>query len=77
MAKLGGGVQGFNVDLGLEIAKRLGREMTIEAAEFSGLVPGLNSKRYDFLIAPVTVTPERSLIVIHRRVPGYRLYLFR
>ncbi|OZI70930.1 transporter substrate-binding domain-containing protein [Bordetella genomosp. 12] len=60
MAKLDGGVQGFNVDLGKEIAKRLGREITIEPAEFSGLVPGLNSKRYDFLIAPVTVTPERA-----------------
>ncbi|AHG63821.1 putative glutamine-binding periplasmic protein GlnH [Advenella mimigardefordensis DPN7] len=60
MPKLGGGVQGFNVDLGEEIAKRLGRKIVVEAAEFSGLVPGLNSKRYDFLIAPVTVTPERS-----------------
>src|SRR5690606_10665962 len=23
-------------------------------------VPGLNSRRYDFLVAPVTVTPERA-----------------
>lgn len=60
MASLGGGLQGFNVDLGKEIAKRLSREITIEPAEFSGLVPGLNSRRYDFLIAPVTVTPERA-----------------
>ncbi|QKV55255.1 transporter substrate-binding domain-containing protein [Comamonas antarctica] len=60
MAKLGGGVQGFNVDLGEELAKRLGRKIEIEGAEFSGLVPGLNSKRYDFLVAPVTVTPERA-----------------
>ena len=60
MASLGGGVQGFNVDLGKEIAKRLGREITIEPAEFSGLVPGLNSRRFDFLLAPVTVTPERA-----------------
>jgi len=58
MAKLGGGVQGFNVDLGEELAKRLGRKIEIEGAEFSGLVPGLNSKR--FLVAPVTVTPERA-----------------
>jgi ABC-type amino acid transport substrate-binding protein len=60
MAKLGGGLQGFNVDLGEELAKRLGRKIEIEGAEFSGLVPGLNSRRYDFLIAPVTVTPERA-----------------
>jgi ABC-type amino acid transport substrate-binding protein len=60
MAKLGGGLQGFNVDLGEELARRLGRKIEIEGAEFSGLVPGLNSRRYDFLIAPVTVTPERA-----------------
>lgn len=60
MPKLGGGVQGFNVDLGEELAKRLGRKIEIEGAEFSGLVPGLNSHRYDFLMAPVTATPERA-----------------
>lgn len=60
MTQLDGGVQGFNVDLGREIARRMGRDITIEPAEFSGLVPGLNSRRYDFLIAPVTVTPERA-----------------
>lgn len=60
MTKLGGGLQGFNVELGEELAKRLGRRIEIEGAEFSGLVPGLNSRRYDFLVAPVTVTPERA-----------------
>lgn len=60
MVKLGGGLQGFNVELGEELAKRLGRKLDIEATEFSGLVPGLNSGKYDFLLAPVTVTPERA-----------------
>jgi len=60
MPKLSGGIEGFNIDLGNEIAKRLNREINIEPAEFSGLVPGLNSGRYDFLIAPVTVTPDRA-----------------
>ncbi len=60
MVKLGGGVQGFNADLGEELAKRLNRKIDIEATEFSGLLPGLNSGKYDFLLAPVTVTPERA-----------------
>ena len=51
MAKLGGGIQGFNVDLGEELGVRLGRKIQIDAAEFSGLIPGLNSRRYDFLLA--------------------------
>lgn len=60
MPKLGGGLEGFNIDLGNEIAKRVGRPIEIEGTEFSALIPGLNAKKYDFLIAPTTVTPERA-----------------
>jgi len=58
--KLDGGVQGFNVDLFTEVARRLGRPITFDSASFSGLVPALNAGRYDFIAAPVTVTPERA-----------------
>lgn len=60
MVKLGGGLQGFNIDMGEELARRLGRKIDIEGTEFSGLVPGLNAKKYDFVLAPVTATPERA-----------------
>jgi ABC-type amino acid transport substrate-binding protein len=60
MAKLGGGMEGFNIDLGNEIAKRLGRPIEIEGTQFSGLIPGLNAKKYDFVLAPTTVTRERA-----------------
>ncbi len=60
MPKLGGGVEGFNVDLFTEAARRMGREITIDSASFSGLIPAMNAGRYDFLAAPVTVTRERA-----------------
>jgi polar amino acid transport system substrate-binding protein len=60
MPKLGGGIEGFNVDMANEIAKRLGRPIEIQALEFSGLVPGLLSKRFDFIAAPTTVTEARA-----------------
>ena len=60
MPKLGGGVEGFNVDLIMEIGKQLGRKMEIHAAEFSGLIPAMNAGRLDFVGAPTTVTPERA-----------------
>jgi ABC-type amino acid transport substrate-binding protein len=60
MVKLGGGLQGFNIELGEELAKRMGRKLQIEGTEFSGLIPGLNAGKYDFVLAPVTVTPERA-----------------
>src|SRR6267378_1664643 len=55
-----GGYQGFNIDLANEIAKRLKRKIIIDAAQFSGLVPALQAGTYDFLIAPTTVTKERT-----------------
>jgi polar amino acid transport system substrate-binding protein len=60
MMKLGGGMEGFNIDLGNEIARRLGRPIDIEGTQFSGLIPGLNAKKYDFILAPTTVTKERA-----------------
>lgn len=60
MAKLGGGLQGFNIELGEALAQKMGRKIVIDGAEFSGLIPALNAGKVDFLLAPVTVTPERA-----------------
>ena len=57
---LQGGVQGFNVDLFREAARRMGRELTVDSASFSGLIPAMNAGRYDFLCAPTTATAERA-----------------
>jgi len=60
MPKLGGGVEGFNVDLANALGERLGRKMDITAAQFSGLLPGMQAGTYDFIVAPTTVTEERT-----------------
>ncbi len=60
MPKLGGGLEGFQVDLFNEVARRMHRGITIDSASFSGLIPALQAGRYDFLAAPTTVTPERA-----------------
>lgn len=60
MPKLGGGVEGFNVDLFTAVAKKMGREIVIDSASYSGLIPAMNAGRYDFLAAPTTVTAERA-----------------
>src|SRR3954468_23717869 len=60
MPKLGGGLEGFNIDLANELARRMGRQIVIDGTEFSALSPGLNAKKYDFLTGPTTVTPERA-----------------
>ncbi len=60
MPKLGGGIQGFNVDLGSALAQQLGTTIEIEGTEFSGLIPGMNARKYDFVLAPTTVTEARA-----------------
>ena len=60
MPKMGGGVEGFNIDLILEAGKRMGRKIEIFAGEFSGLIPAMNAGKIDFVGAPTTVTPERA-----------------
>ena len=60
MPKLGGGTEGFQIDLFTEVAKRMGREITIDSVSFSTLIPGMQSGRYDFIAAPTTVTKERA-----------------
>ena len=60
MPKLGGGVEGFNVDLINEIGKQMGRKIEIFAGQFSGLIPAMNAGQISFVGAPTTVTPERA-----------------
>ena len=60
MLSLSGGYEGFNIDLANEIAKRLHRRITIDAAQYSGLLPALQAGTYDFIAAPTTVTKERA-----------------
>jgi polar amino acid transport system substrate-binding protein len=60
MPKMGGGIEGFQIDLFTEVARRMKREITIDAVSFSTLIPGMQAGRYDFIAAPTTVTKERA-----------------
>jgi len=65
MARPDGGAEGFNVDLAAEIARRLGRPgYEIIDSEWSGMFAGLAASKFEFVIAPVTATPERARRVL-------------
>lgn len=55
-----GNLVGFDIDLGNEIAKRLGLKAVWEKFDFNGLIPALQSKRVDILATAMTKTPERE-----------------
>lgn len=60
MPKISGGLEGMNVDVAEEMAKRIGRKVEIEGTQFAGLIPAMQAGKYDFLTAGVTVTEERA-----------------
>ncbi|MBL8588875.1 MAG: transporter substrate-binding domain-containing protein [Methylobacteriaceae bacterium] len=60
MPKLGGGTEGFNIDLANEIAKRMKRPLDLTVTQFSGILPALQAGTLDFVAAPTTVTKERA-----------------
>lgn len=56
-----GEVEGFNVDLAREIASRLGRPgFEIVDSEWSSIFSGLYAKKFEFVIAPTTITEGRA-----------------
>ena len=76
MPKPGGGLEGFNIDLANELAKRMGRPIQIEGTEFSALIPGLNAKKYDFLIALTLFLFIYMVMASKRRREGVLIMTF-
>ncbi len=55
-----GDLVGYDIDLGEELAKRLGVKATWVKSAFGGLIPGLTSKRTDMLLTAMAYTAERA-----------------
>jgi len=55
-----GELVGFDIDLITTLAEEAGIEIEIETLEFSGIVAGLGSGKFDIGIAGMTITEERK-----------------
>ena len=53
-------MDGFDVDIAKEVAKRLGVEAEFVAQEFSGMIAGLQAEKFDVVISQMTITDERK-----------------
>ncbi|MBQ3038176.1 MAG: transporter substrate-binding domain-containing protein [Clostridia bacterium] len=52
-------VVGIDADIAKAIADKLGYELKIENVDFDSLIPGVQTGKYDFSMAGMTVTDER------------------
>ena len=58
-----GKIEGFEIDLVNEMAKRIGMRTDWQAGSFDGLLIGLEQNRYDLVAASHVITPEREKVV--------------
>lgn len=52
-------IVGFDASIGEALAQRLGVNIKIITTPFDGIIAGLLAKKYDAVIASMTITPER------------------
>jgi L-cystine transport system substrate-binding protein len=53
-------MDGFDVDIAKEVAKRLGVKAEFVAQEFSGMIAGLQAEKFDVVVSQMTITDERK-----------------
>ncbi len=55
-----GKLTGFDVDIAVEVSKRLGVEAEFIETPWDGIIAGLDAKRFDVIFNQVTITDERK-----------------
>lgn len=53
-------IVGFDIDIANYIAKDQGFQLKVVDSDFNGLIPALQAKRADFVMAGMSATPERE-----------------
>lgn len=54
-----GELTGFDIDISKALCKQMGADCEIINQSFDGLIPALNAKKIDAIIASMTITPDR------------------
>ena len=56
----GGTLKGFDIDFAHEVCKRLDRECVLVEQEWDGMIPALLARKFDTIIASMSITEERK-----------------
>jgi polar amino acid transport system substrate-binding protein len=54
---------GLDIDLGKALAARMGLQFALVDQKFEGIIPSLNTKKYDLIMSSMTITAERKTAV--------------
>lgn len=54
---------GFDIDLGKALAKEMGLNFAVVDTPFTGIIPALNSKKFDIMISAMTISDARKTAV--------------
>ncbi len=66
----GGKLNGYEVELAAELCKRMKVECTVVAQDWDGIIPALNAKKYDAIMAGMNATDKRREVVAFTRSYG-------
>jgi len=66
----GGKLNGFEVDLAAELCKRMKVECTVVAQDWDGIIPALQAKKYDAIMAGMNATDKRREVIAFSRSYG-------
>ncbi|WP_370298965.1 ABC transporter substrate-binding protein [Pontibacterium sp.] len=63
MVDASGQLQGFDVDIAKALCAEMKADCDIVAQDWDGIIPGLRAKKYDAIIASMSITKERQRVV--------------
>ncbi|WP_193073299.1 ABC transporter substrate-binding protein [Pseudomonas sp. FME51] len=54
---------GFDLDIAHALCEKMGAECSVVTSDWDGIIPALNTRRFDFLVASMSITEERQRAV--------------
>ena len=58
-----GQIKGFDIDVAKALCEQIKAQCTLVQLDFDGMIPALQSKKIDMIVASMSITPERLKVV--------------